>query len=250
MIALTQHSANVYTHAFPVRAERTVPSLPLWWSGLQRIIALFALAAILPLLAVLYVAVRATSPGPFLFRQQRPGKGGRRFEILKIRTMTLGAERRTALGVDRDNPSITPIGRILRELKLDELPQLWNVVRGDMVLVGPRPLPLALQTHLGTQIPDFGRRLHVRPGLSLISQVCLNDNGVDDELVADWTRRAVGERHYLRNRSVTYDAVVIGLTGLFVARRLHGALRKKAPVRTPARVIQFPRRASPTRKAA
>jgi lipopolysaccharide/colanic/teichoic acid biosynthesis glycosyltransferase len=214
-------------------------------------LAAAALLAAAPLFAVLYVAVRATSQGPFLFRQERPGREGRPFTIYKIRTMTVGSESRTALGVTQTSPSITRVGRLLRELKLDELPQLWNVLRGEMAIVGPRPLPVALSKHLSERIPGFRDRQRVRPGLSLVSQVCLHDNEVGEGLVADWTRRATGERHYLRHRSVAYDALVIALTVLFVGRRLHRSLAAKvAPRRKPARVLVFPRRVAPPRKAA
>ena len=100
------------------------------WDLTQRGLALLALLLLSPLFACLYLAVRGTSRGPFLFRQQRRGRGGAPIVVLKIRTMSLGSERKTALGVRQDNPSITRVGRVLRELKLDELPQLWNVVRG------------------------------------------------------------------------------------------------------------------------
>jgi lipopolysaccharide/colanic/teichoic acid biosynthesis glycosyltransferase len=234
------------------RARPAAPrrSLPGWWQLTQRLVALVSLAALLPLFAILYVAVRATSRGPFLFRQQRPGRDGVLFTIYKIRTMTVGSETRTALGVSRSNPEITAVGRLLRELKLDELPQLWNVARGDMAFVGPRPLPAALAAHLGERIPRFRERLEVRPGLSLVSQVCLNDNEVGDRLVADWSRRAVGERHYLRHRSVAYDLLVIAMTALFVARRLRRRVARTAVAPRPARIIRFPKRVVAPRRAA
>jgi len=135
-------------------------------------------AALAPLGAVLAVLVRATSPGPALFRQTRVGRGGRLFVLLKFRTMSVDAEavREQLIAQSRDpgwldlerDPRVTPVGRLLRRTSLDELPQLWNVLRGDMSLVGPRPLIPAEQESL----PDWARvRVQVPPGLTGLWQV-------------------------------------------------------------------------------
>jgi lipopolysaccharide/colanic/teichoic acid biosynthesis glycosyltransferase len=141
-------------------------------------IALTALAALVPLLLAIALAIRASSPGPALFRQPRAGRFGRQFTMWKFRTMVLDAEaRRTELiprsrehawlVLDHD-PRVTAIGRLLRRTSLDELPQLLNVVRGEMSLVGPRPLPLAEHANL----PAWSApRLEVRPGLTGMWQV-------------------------------------------------------------------------------
>jgi N-acetylglucosaminyldiphosphoundecaprenol N-acetyl-beta-D-mannosaminyltransferase len=189
-----------------------------------------ALLLISPLLLLLYLAVKITSPGPFLFQQQRPGYRGQRFTIFKIRTMHVGSEKTTRLGVTQRHSGITPIGRLLRELKLDELPQLWNVARGDMELVGPRPLPVALHEELSGKIRRFDRRYDVRPGLSNVSQVAVLDNAVGEELIADWTLRLEGELHYVRNKSFAYDVLVLAMTTLFVVRKAIGSrTRPEAP---------------------
>jgi lipopolysaccharide/colanic/teichoic acid biosynthesis glycosyltransferase len=197
------------------------------WEWTQRGLALTALVALSPLLLVLYVAVRVTSPGPFLFRQARRCRGGEPITVLKIRTLGVGSERKTTFGVRQDNPSITPIGRVLRELKLDELPQLWNVVRGDMALVGPRPIPLRLEDELANQIPGFERRHLVKPGLTNLGQVTVVDNGVGEDMLRDWRLRFEAERHYLRHKSCAYDVVLIALTVLFITRRLGRAAQRK-----------------------
>lgn len=206
------------------------------WSFTQRGLALVALTAALPLLAVLYVLVRTTSKGPFLFKQERAGLGGRPFSILKIRTMKAGSEQSTALGVARANASITPVGRILRDLKLDELPQLWNVVCGEMEIVGPRPLPMTLHNEMRASIEGFDDRTHVKPGITSISQVCIEDNAVNGKQAADWGRRLRGERHYVRTKCFVYDSLTVALTGLYVSRRvvtavaLHLGLAERAPL--------------------
>ncbi|MHC5004393.1 MAG: WecB/TagA/CpsF family glycosyltransferase [Planctomycetota bacterium] len=202
--------------SIPVRRARSAPV----WSAVQRLGAAAALVALSPLIAVLYVLVRTTSPGPFLFAQRRPGLGGRPFTIYKIRTMAVASERTTALGVTNGSSSVTRLGRILRELKLDELPQLWNIVRGDMELVGPRPIPTALSEELARHIPDFERRYRVAPGLTNVSQVSVVDNELGDRLIADWSLRFEGELHYLHNKSFAYDVLLVGMTGLYVLRKL------------------------------
>ena len=141
--------------------------------------AAWALVVFAPMMACIAGLVRLASPGPALFRQQRVGMNGRTFTMLKFRTMVADAERlRPALAggneMDgpvfkmRQDPRITPVGRVLRRLSLDELPQLWNVLRGDMSLVGPRPpLPEEVRQYRSWQ----RRRLSVRPGLTCLWQV-------------------------------------------------------------------------------
>jgi lipopolysaccharide/colanic/teichoic acid biosynthesis glycosyltransferase len=129
--------------------------------ALEALLAAGGLIISLPALAVAAVLVRATSRGPAIFRQQRVGRGGRPFTLYKLRTMRVSAEgpQVTARGDDR----ITPVGRFLRRSKLDELPQLWNVVRGDMTLVGPRP---EVARYVDMQDPAWQRVLRVRPGIT------------------------------------------------------------------------------------
>ena len=134
-----------------------------------------ALLLVAPLLGMIALAIRVTSPGPVLFRQSRIGQGGRQFTILKFRTMVPGAERqreallaRSIYGDGRlfkvlDDPRVTPIGAVLRRTSLDELPQLWNVLRGDMSLVGPRP-PLPSEVELYQN--HHYARFDVKPGIT------------------------------------------------------------------------------------
>lgn len=198
---------------------------PLWWSLAQRSAATLLLLAVLPLLPFVWLGVKLTSPGPFLFRQTRRGRGGVPFTIYKVRTLCSGAEGVTALGVSRADPQVTRFGRLLRQTKIDELPQLWNVVRGDMELVGPRPIPMPLEDRLREAIPGFEERNRVRPGLTGFAQVAIVDNRIGDDLVEDWRERFEAERHYIRRKSFAYDFVVLELSALYLLRSGVNALK-------------------------
>jgi len=119
-----------------------------------------ALAVTAPALGAAALAVRAVMGAPVLFRQLRPGRGGELFTVYKLRTMTVGA--------GSDAARLTPLGKLLRATSLDELPQLWNVLRGDMSLVGPRPL---LVSYLGRYSPEQRRRHDVLPGITGWAQI-------------------------------------------------------------------------------
>jgi len=133
-------------------------------------VALSGLALLVgwPALAVIAVLIRRDSPGPAIFRQERAGRGMKPFTMYKFRTMRVDADPFGVSPDGADDPRLTPVGRRLREASLDELPQLWNVLRGDMSLVGPRPLYMS-------QAREFDarqrRRLEVRPGLTGLAQV-------------------------------------------------------------------------------
>jgi polysaccharide export outer membrane protein len=197
------------------------------WSVVQRILAALLLVMLAPLFLILYPAVRLSSPGPFLYSQMRPGKNGVPFRAYKLRTMHVGADRNTAAArsVRSGDPMVTPIGRLLRTLKIDEAPQLYNVVRGDMALVGPRPIALSFQRELEAKIPGFSARLLVKPGLSSLPQVCVIESQAPEHVVADWSRRFRMERHYIRHQGVGYDLVIIMLTVALILRVGLGALR-------------------------
>lgn len=205
------------------------------WRLLQRLLAAFTLVAFAPLFFVLFVLVKTTSKGPFIYKQTRPGRSGVPFTAYKIRTMRTGADKDNsrARRVDTNDPMITPIGRILRDLKLDELPQLMNVIKGDMALVGPRPIAPPLQAELEKNIPGFRRRLAVKPGLTSLAQVCLFDNEADDKVIDDWTTRFEAELDYIYRKSAAYDVVIIGLTAMFLAKKVARRIPKKLVVVVP-----------------
>ncbi|MEO0494930.1 MAG: sugar transferase [Actinomycetota bacterium] len=162
-------------------------------------LAILVLVAVpaLALGAVAALAVRATSPGPVLFRQERVGRDGVPFEVLKFRTMTVGDNP-----IVPDDDVITSAGRVLRRLSLDELPQLVNVARGEMSVVGPRPT-LAYQVERWTDRQQG--RLAVRPGLTGLAQV----NGRND---LSWPERIEFDLTYVETQSVRTDLAILART--------------------------------------
>lgn len=136
------------------------------------VLASSVLILCLPLFPVLILMVKLTSRGPFLFIQERVGKDRIRFPLYKIRTMIEDAEEETGPVLSRQgDPRLTPVGDFLRRYRLDELPQLWNVIRGDMSFVGPRPERACFSQQFDTTIPGYGERFRVKPGITGLAQV-------------------------------------------------------------------------------
>jgi len=163
-------------------------------------LALAALVLLLPFIGLLALLVRVKLGAPVLFRQQRPGLGGRPFTILKFRTMTDARDEQGQLLSDAER--LTPFGRFLRSTSLDELPELWNVLRGDMSLVGPRPL---LMQYLSRYTPEQARRHEVRPGITGWAQV----NGRN---ALSWEQKFALDVWYVDHVSFWLDAKIIALT--------------------------------------
>jgi lipopolysaccharide/colanic/teichoic acid biosynthesis glycosyltransferase len=164
-----------------------------------------ALVLLGPLLAIAALAVKLEDGGPAFFRQRRVGLHGSEFELLKLRTMIVGAELQGAgHAVDRDDARITRVGRVLRRLSIDELPQLWNVVRGDMSLVGPRP---TLAYQVSRYSPRQRRRLDVKPGITGWAQV----NG---RAALPWDQRIELDLWYVEHRSAWLDVKILARTPL------------------------------------
>lgn len=136
--------------------------------------ALLLLLGLAPFLACVAVAVALTSPGPIIYSQTRLGKAGSHFRIWKFRTMVHGCESGTGpVWSIANDPRTTCIGRFLRRTHIDELPQLWNVLRGEMSLIGPRPERPEIAAKIEQVLPEFRDRLEVRPGLSGLAQVLI-----------------------------------------------------------------------------
>jgi lipopolysaccharide/colanic/teichoic acid biosynthesis glycosyltransferase len=152
-----------------------------------------------PLLLLAGLAVKLEGRGPVLYRQLRVGKDGSDFELLKLRTMVVGAEQLGAgYAVDRGDARITKVGRILRRTSLDELPQLWNVVRGEMSLIGPRP---TLRYQVERYTPRQRRRLEVKPGITGWAQV-------HGRAKLPWDERIELDVWYVEHRSARVDLAI------------------------------------------
>jgi lipopolysaccharide/colanic/teichoic acid biosynthesis glycosyltransferase len=163
------------------------------------------LALASPLLGLAAVAIKLEDGGPVLYTQRRVGLRGEEFELVKLRTMVVGAERQGAgWAVDEGDPRITRVGRLLRRLSLDELPQLWNVVRGEMSLVGPRPT-LAYQVERYT--PRQRHRLDVKPGITGWAQI-------HGRARLPWDERIELDVWYVEHRSPWVDLKILLRTPL------------------------------------
>ncbi|MDZ7266542.1 MAG: undecaprenyl-phosphate glucose phosphotransferase [candidate division KSB1 bacterium] len=182
------------------------------------VFAALALIVFAPLMLVIAIAIKLTSPGPVLFKQERIGINRRPFHMLKFRSMKVGAEKvdhEVGLGLCHD-PRVTRLGKFLREWSLDELPQLWNVLMGDMSLVGPRPERTYHVRQLKTRVPNYMIRHQVRTGMTGWAQV----NGWRGDTSID--RRIEHDLYYIENWSFAFDLKIILLT-LF-----GGVISKKA----------------------
>jgi sugar transferase EpsL len=162
----------------------------------------FALVLLSPVLLVTALLVRSRLGSPVIFKQQRPGKNGQLFTILKFRTMKDAAVTDSVSAVGTDADRLTPFGRKLRSTSLDELPELLNVLRGDMSLVGPRPL---LTEYLERYNATQARRHEVRPGITGWAQV----NGRN---AVSWDERFEMDVWYVDNRSILLDLKILGMT--------------------------------------
>ncbi len=162
-----------------------------------------------PVMIVIAIMVRRDSPGPAIFRQTRAGLNGKDFQVLKFRTMVDGAERMgSGLAVDAGDDRITPLGATLRRLSLDELPQLINVIRGDMSIVGPRP---TVPSQLAHYTPEQRGRLTARPGLTGLAQV-------RGRAALPWSERIAIDLEYIRDWSVIGDLMIMLRTVVVLVR--------------------------------
>ena len=169
------------------------------------VLASLGLALAGPLIGAAALAVKLEDGGPIIYRQRRVGKAGEEFELVKIRTMVVGAEKLgSGYAVDKGDARITRTGRILRRLSIDELPQLWNVVRGDMSLIGPRP---TLRYQVERYTPRQRRRLEVKPGITGWAQI-------HGRAALPWEDRIELDVWYVEHRSPKVDLEILVRTPL------------------------------------
>jgi exopolysaccharide biosynthesis polyprenyl glycosylphosphotransferase len=158
-----------------------------------------------PVLLACAVIVKLTDGGPIFYRQTRVGEGGREFQIVKLRSMRVVSEQDGARWAQDDDDRITPIGAFMRRLHIDEMPQLWNILRGDMTVVGPRPERPELIVSLERQLAYYDRRHLVKPGLAGWAQACCGYGG--SEQGSGW--KLCHDLYYLKYRSVYFDLLVL-----------------------------------------
>ena len=209
------------TNPFPLAGRYDWPGLE--YEYCKRVIDIFAsllsLILLMPLLLAIVACVRLSGRGPILFSQKRLGRDGKLFWCYKFRTMVPDAEAQLSRSPElsarfranykiKSDPRVTRVGAILRRTSLDEFPQLWNVLRGDMSLIGPRPI---VEPELGKYGVHAGRLLTVKPGLGGIWQV----NGRSDTSYAD---RVAMDMRYIEIRSLSLDLKLMILTSLVVIR--------------------------------
>ena len=177
-------------------------------------LALFVLS--MPAMALCAVLIKLTSRGPVFYLQERVGLRGRRFMLIKLRTMYEDAEAHTGpqWANGDDDPRVTPIGRFLRTTHLDELPQLVNVLRGEMAIVGPRPERPHFVEQLKKVVPDYEKRLAIKPGITGLAQV----NAGGDRCLRDVRRKVLLDCMYLRRMCWWVDFVILGRTVLRALR--------------------------------
>jgi putative colanic acid biosynthesis UDP-glucose lipid carrier transferase len=183
-------------------------------------LATLCLALTWPLFLVLSLAIKLDSSGPIFFRQERTGLRGRKFIIVKFRTMTVLESGLSAVACAGNDPRVTRIGRFIRRMRLDELPQLFNVLLGDMAIVGPRPHPLGLDLRFAKQLPLYENRFLVKPGITGLAQVRGFVGSIDS--AESLSRRIFADLEYLKRQSLWLDLcvflwtlpAVFGRTGL------------------------------------
>lgn len=181
-----------------------------WRDGVKRSIDVVAAVGIMavtgPMIALLAIAIRLTSPGPAFYSQMRVGLQGRLFRVYKLRSMGQDAEAVSgAVWSQRGDTRVTPLGRVMRRTRLDELPQLWNVLRGEMSFVGPRPERPEFVEDLAKQIPFYGHRHVVKPGLTGWAQVRYTYGAT----VEDAMEKLQFDLFYIKNGSISLDLFII-----------------------------------------
>lgn len=171
----------------------------------DKILSCIGVIVTLPLFPLIALAIKATSPGPVLFRQVRTGKHEKEFVLYKFRTMRTNAETNTgAVWAQKDDPRVTPVGKFLRKSRLDELPQLFNVLKGDMSFIGPRPERPEFVEKLKERIPYYSHRHFVKPGITGWAQIKYPYGAS----VEDALEKLRYDLYYIKNLSITLDLLI------------------------------------------
>ncbi len=167
--------------------------------------SLLLLLLTLPILIVTAIAIKVTSPGPVFYRQERVGQGGRTFMVLKFRSMRTDAERNGPQWAQANDDRVTPVGRLIRTARIDEIPQIFNVLKGDMSFVGPRPERPVFVEQLAKEIPFYLERHRVKPGITGWAQI----NYPYGASVEDARHKLQYDLYYIKNYSIFLDFLVL-----------------------------------------
>jgi sugar transferase (PEP-CTERM system associated) len=217
------HLASVYEeYTGKIAVENLRPSWFIFSEGFHKsrvvlaakramdvVLSAVGLVVLTPVILVAAAVVKLTSRGPALYHQQRVGLNGRLFTVHKLRSMRVDAESTTgAVWASAEDPRVTPVGRFLRRTRLDEVPQLWNVLRGDMSMVGPRPERPEFIAQLTGQIPFYGCRHSVRPGITGWAQVRYTYGAT----VEDALEKLQYDLFYVKHMTIAFDLFVLVAT--------------------------------------
>ena len=217
-----EHGRRSQTVQVPISAYFAIKSWPTRFIGT----VLLILAA--PVILVLIAIVRCTSSGPGLYRQSRTGKNGKEFKMYKIRTMYENAESVTGpTWCVKGDSRVTPVGKLFRLLHLDELPQLINVMRAEMDLIGPRPERPEFVSWLSREIPQYTDRLRILPGVTGLAQI----NLPPDETIDCVRRKLALDRQYIQSASLSMDVRILLCTFLRMVGIRHGRAARWLGVR-------------------
>jgi exopolysaccharide biosynthesis polyprenyl glycosylphosphotransferase len=193
-------SSLIFTDGFNVKASQQI---------VRRLVSItvsfIALAICLPFIPFIILAVRLSSPGPIFFRQTRVGLRGRLFSVVKFRTMRQDAETKGAVWATKNDPRITSLGRFMRRTRIDEIPQLWNVLCGEMVFVGPRPERPEFVQWLTSEIPFYDLRHIIRPGITGWAQVRYQYGATLEET----KRKLEYDLYYIKHLSLGLDLLIM-----------------------------------------
>lgn len=212
------HLGGDWYVALPANVKKTTRTYQTIKRGLDIIMALGMLVVAAPILPFVMLAIKLDSPGPIFFKQVRVGQGGKLFKIMKFRSMRQDAEAGSgAVWASNGDPRVTRIGRFLRKSRIDEIPQLWNIVVGDMSFVGPRPERPEFDEQLEHEIPFYRARRAVRPGLTGWAQVQYRYGNT----LADTLRKVEYDLYYIKNESLYLDLLIL-LRTVAVVLRLGG----------------------------
>jgi sugar transferase (PEP-CTERM system associated) len=193
-------SALIFTHGFNVKASQQIAR-----RLVSIVVSFTGLLLCLPIIPFIILAVRLSSPGPILFRQTRVGLRGRPFSVIKFRTMRQDAEKNGAVWATKNDARVTSLGRFMRKTRLDEIPQLWNVLRGEMGFVGPRPERPEFVQWLNTEIPFYELRHIIRPGITGWAQVRFRYGASLEET----KQKLEYDLYYVKHLSIGLDMLIM-----------------------------------------